>query len=74
MKLSPVVEEIAKEYAGKVKVVSADIAEAGDVASGLGIMSIPQLFFYKDGKVVGRIEGAVPKDKIVEAMKESLGV
>ena len=74
MKLSPVVEELAKEYEGKVKIVSADIAEAGDVASGLGIMSIPQLIFYKDGKEVHRLVGAVPKDKIIEAIKESLGV
>ena len=74
MKLSPVVEEVAKEYEGKVKIVSADIAEAGDTASGLGIMSIPQLIFYKGGQEVHRLVGAVPKDKIVQAIKDNLGV
>ena len=71
--LSPVVEEVAKEFDGKVKIVSANVSEAGDVASGLGIMSIPQLIFYKDGKEVHRLVGAVPKDKIVQAIKDNLG-
>ena len=74
MKLAPVVEQLAQEYQGKVKIVSANVADAGETAAGLGIMAIPQLIFYKDGQEVTRLMGAVPKDKIVDALKESFGV
>ena len=64
---------MAKDFEGKVKVVSADLSESVDTAGGLGIMAIPQLIFYKDGKEVHRIMGAVPETKIVDALKEYLG-
>ena len=67
------VEQIAQEYAGKVKVVGLDAHNNFDTASAYGIMGIPTLLFFKDGKEVGRLIGAVPKDKIVAELKAKLG-
>jgi thioredoxin 1 len=68
-----VVEQIAQEYAGKVKVVGLDAHNNYDTASAYGIMGIPTLLFFKDGKEVGRLIGAVPKDKIVAELQAKLG-
>ena len=68
------VEQLAQEYQGKVKIVGANIDGAGETASGLGIFSIPALVFFKGGKEVGRLVGAVPKPKLVDAIKKNLGV
>ena len=68
------VEQVAAEYQGRLKVVSANIDGAGETASGLGIFSIPALVFFKDGKEAGRLVGAVPKAKLVDAIKKNLGI
>ncbi len=65
---------MANEYKGKLKVVSADVAVAGETAAGLGIMGIPTLVFYKGGQEVHRIVGARPKPAILDAIKKSLGI
>lgn len=67
------VEQLAKDYAGKVKVVGLDAHNNYDTASAYGIMGLPTLLFFKDGKEVGRLIGAVPKDKIVGEIKAKLG-
>jgi len=72
--VAPVVEQVAAEYKDKVKVLSANIDGAGETASGLGIFSIPALVFFKGGKEVGRLVGAVPKARLVDALKKNLGV
>jgi thioredoxin 1 len=74
VRLAPVVEQLAEEYKGKVKVVGADVEHAGEKAAELGIMSIPALLFFKGGKEVARIVGAQPKQKIVDALKKNFGV
>ena len=68
------VEQVAAEYQGKLKVVSANIDGAGETASGLGIFSIPALIFFKGGKEAGRLVGAVPKARLVDAIKKNLGI
>jgi thioredoxin 1 len=67
-------EQVAHEYEGRLKVVGADVEVAGDTAAGMGIMGIPTVVFYKDGQEVHRIVGAVPKQKIVEVIKKTLGI
>ena len=67
------VEQIAQDYAGKVKVLGLDAHNNYDTASAYGIMGIPTLLFFKDGKEVGRLIGAHPKDKIVGEIKAKLG-
>ena len=62
--LSPVVEELAKEYEGKAVVAKCNIDECDDVPMNFGIRSIPTLLFFKGGQVVDRQVGAAPKAAI----------
>ena len=72
--IAPVVEEVAKEYEGKVKVGKMDIDNNPNVAMKYGIRSIPTLLIFKDGKVVDQIVGAVPKNVITSKMDTFSGV
>ncbi len=67
------VEQLAKDYQGKVKIVGLDAHNNYDTASAFGIMGIPTLIFFKDGKEVSRLVGAAPKDKIVGEIQSKLG-
>lgn len=67
-------EEVAGEFAGKVKVVKAKLQENFGQAGELGIMAIPTLVFYKDGQEAGRLVGAQSKQKLVDAIASNLGV
>jgi thioredoxin 1 len=70
--IAPSVEELAKTYDGKVKVGKLNIDEQQGVAQQYGIRSIPTLLVFKGGKVVGQIVGAVPKNRIEDALKKAL--
>jgi thioredoxin 1 len=74
VRLAPVVEQIAQDYAGKLKVVGLNAHENYDTAAGYGIMGIPTLLLFKGGQEVGRLVGAQPKDRIVGEIKAKLGV
>lgn len=67
--VSPVVEEIAREYKGKLKVCKVNVDEAPETSARYGIMSIPTLAIFKNGEAVDRIVGAVPKTEIEAALK-----
>ncbi|HCC38193.1 MAG TPA: thioredoxin [Treponema sp.] len=62
--ISPFIDEIAGEYAGRLKVVKINVDEEGDLAGRHGIISIPTLILYKDGNVVNQRTGAAPKHDI----------
>ncbi len=62
--ISPIVEEVASEYEGKAEVVKCNVDDCEEVAANCGIRNIPTLLFYKDGKLVDRLVGAVPKSEI----------
>ncbi len=62
--VAPVVEEIARQYAGRLKVGRLNVDEGRAVAAEYGIMNIPTLAIFKDGKVVERIVGAVPRAQL----------
>jgi thioredoxin 1 len=64
--IAPVVEEIAREYDGKLKVGKVDVDNNPEVSMQFGIRSIPTLMVFKGGKVVEQIIGAVPKRNLVE--------
>ena len=59
--MSPIVEEFAKNYEGKVKIGKINVDEESDLAMRFGVQSIPSLIFIKYGKVIERITGAMPK-------------
>jgi thioredoxin 1 len=59
--ISPTVEELSKEYSGKVKVLKLNTDENSDIASRYQVMGIPTLMFFKDGIKLDQIVGVVPK-------------
>ena len=70
--VAPVVEQIANEYEGKLKVVKLNTDENQSTAMMYGIRSIPTLGIFKDGQVVDAVIGAVPKQQIEEKIKPYL--
>ena len=66
--IAPVLEELAADFEGQVKIVKVNTDE-NKVATQFGIMSIPTLLLFKDGKVVDQIIGAVPKQMIADKLK-----
>ena len=70
--IAPAVEELAKQYKGKVKVAKMDVDEHQQVPQQYGIRSIPTLLLFKGGRVVDTIVGAVPRSKLEESMKKAL--
>jgi thioredoxin 1 len=62
--IAPTIEELAKEYAGKIKVCKLNTDENPDIASRYKIMGIPTVIFFKNGEKVDQIVGAVPKPQL----------
>ncbi len=72
--IAPIVEEMAVQYAGKLKVVKVDVDQNQNLAIRYGIMSIPTLLLFKNGQVVDQIVGALPKGVIEERVKRHLNL
>lgn len=70
--IAPTVEELAKEYDGKINVGKCDVEEADEIAAQFGIRNIPTLLFFKNGEVVDKLVGAVSKSKLDEKFKSLL--
>lgn len=68
--IAPIVEELAGEYEGKVKVAKVDVDNNPKTAMQFEIRSIPTLLIFKEGQVVDQIVGAVSKKHIVEKLKK----
>ena len=62
--LAPLVDELAREYEGRVKVGKLDVDLCPEVASRYGITSIPSLLVFQDGKVVAQRVGALPREEL----------
>lgn len=71
--IGPSIEEIAAEVAGQAKVYKVDVDANGEIAMNYGIMSIPALLVFKDGKEVDRMVGAAPKDQIKAMLLRHVG-
>jgi thioredoxin 1 len=67
--VAPIVEELAGEYAGKLKVMKLDVDDNPRTAMAYGVQSIPTLLIFKDGKPAERIVGALPKRAIVDKLQ-----
>jgi thioredoxin 1 len=70
--IGPVVEEIAEQFEGKIKVGKVNVDENQKTAAEYGIRSIPTLLIFKNGALVNQMVGAQPKNKLVEAINKIL--
>ncbi len=68
--IAPLVDELAKEYAGKLKVVKMNVDDNPQTPSKYGVRSIPNLLLIKDGQVADQIIGAVPKAQLVKVITQ----
>jgi thioredoxin 1 len=70
--LSPMVEEIAREHVGKLKVVKLNVDENINTPGRFNIRGIPTLLVFKGGQVADQIVGAVPKDQIEKLLERHI--
>jgi len=71
--IAPILDQLAVEYAGQVKVAKLDVDANITTATRFNVRSIPMLLFFKDGKVVDQIVGALPKQAIEAKLKQHVG-
>ena len=70
--IGPIVEELAEEFEGKLKVGKVNVDQNQGTAAKYGIRSIPTLLFFKGGELAEQIVGVQPKNKIVESINKVL--
>ncbi|MEO7965365.1 MAG: thioredoxin [Gemmatimonadaceae bacterium] len=70
--IGPIIDQLATEYEGKAKVTKLDVDANQKTAMKYGVRSIPTVLFFKDGKLVDQIVGAVPKPAIEQKFKQHL--
>ncbi|MEK7267968.1 MAG: thioredoxin [Nitrospirota bacterium] len=70
--VAPIVEELANEYAGKLRVMKLNTDENPEIAGRYQVMSIPTILFFKDGKPVEKLVGASPKRQFKEVIDSLL--
>ena len=69
---APVIEQLAQDYEGKAVIGKVDVDEQGELAMRYGVMSIPTVIFFKDGKEIHREVGALPKEVFSNVLNENL--
>ena len=70
--LLPIVDELASEYSGHIKFVKVDMDKTPGLASQYQIQSVPTMLVFKNGRLVNRLLGALPKDQIVSHLRTLL--
>jgi len=70
--IAPVLEELAAEMEGSVKIVKVDVDNNPETATSMGVRSIPSLFIFKDGQVVSNRAGAAPKAALQAWIEEAI--
>ncbi len=70
--IAPLVDEIAGQFAGKVKVAKMNVDENPSTPGKYGVRGIPTLILFKGGKVVDQVVGAVPKNQIKDLVEKGL--
>lgn len=70
--VSPVVDEVATDMADVITVAKCNVDENEELAIKYGVMSIPTLIIFRNGAEVGRLVGALPKEKLVEEIKRTI--
>jgi len=71
--IDPIVSQLAKEWAGKVKVVALDVDDNPNLAMQYQVMGVPTLMLFIDGQPSQRVSGYQPKDRIVAKFKPMIG-
>jgi thioredoxin 1 len=69
IRIAPILEDIAAEYDGQLKIAKLDVDNNPISAGTYGVMSIPTLLVFKEGKPVERIVGAMPKERLMDKIK-----
>ncbi len=70
--IAPVLEVLANEYEGKVKIVKVDVTQSQSIAADYNIRNIPALLMFKDGEVVAQQVGALPKSKLAAFIDDNI--
>ena len=70
--VAPVIEELTKDYEGKIEFTKVNVDEAPFVASKYGVMSIPTIIVFKDGKPLNQVIGYQPKDQLKKLLDGAL--
>ena len=70
--IGPIVEEIAGQYKDSVKIMKLNVDDNQKMASHFGVLSIPTLILFKEGKVLEKIVGLVPKARLEDLIKKAL--
>ena len=70
--IAPILEEIAEEYDGQLKIAKVDVDENNQIAARYGIQGIPTLILFKNGQPVERLVGAMPKEQLLSAVRPHL--
>jgi len=71
--MGPIVERVAEKYQGKIKMAKINIDDSRTMATELGVMNIPTFIFFKGGKEVSRLSGAVPERELAKRVNEVIG-
>ncbi|MCX5694609.1 MAG: thioredoxin [Candidatus Omnitrophica bacterium] len=70
--VAPLIDELAKEYSGKMKIGKVDVDSNPKVATEYGVMSIPTIIFFKNGKVMNQLVGAARRPELKNKIEENL--
>jgi len=71
-RIAPFVDQLAKDYEGRAKVVKVDVDEGGEVAAKYGVQSVPTLMVFKKGQPVEVSTGAIPKEMMARMLDKHL--
>jgi thioredoxin 1 len=70
--LTPIIDDLAKEYAGKVKVTKVNVDDNQELAAKFGIRGIPTIMVFKGGEAVSTLVGMQPKEQLAKALDDAL--
>ncbi|MBI3856916.1 MAG: thioredoxin [Planctomycetes bacterium] len=70
--MAPILDEVAREYAGRLKVVKVDVEEAQETAAAFGIQAMPTFVLVRDGREAFRRVGAAPKSAFVRELQQAI--
>jgi len=71
-KLHPIMDELADDFKQQARIVEVDVGESPQTAQTYGVISVPQVLFFRDGQVIDRVVGLLPKTKLKEKIENHL--